>query len=1167
MKKKTPILILCIITFAFVCTFFASRAISKYVTDKTALWGEETEINYTVNSVFQVRTQQELFEAINQGYSYIQLDKEIENPLIVTQKAETLDSDLILDLNGIEIQRNGYEPILNIKEGVRLTVVDTSEEQTGGLYNPVGSVFNVVGGTLTVVTGTFESGPRYSEYYSYNTYVLHHEGTTKRTLVEDEPQKVVYTASSENGAAVETTVLAPIIKSYPTKTGEITYNHGNLYFDREVSKGDVTINADTYCYYRTNEDHSVDDDDLTAADWNYCYYVNRDDFSYYAATLAATDNKDDYVHVTIYGYENTIKQAEGKSEQKNYYAAVQMQSGSLEVQKGEFFSYFGVDKTACVNAVGGSITVKKGNFSSRIPDATYYSSNSVTVKEKDSLAFNTQYFSNYVWASTALDSTSYPDGARAQKGESYCILNGGDAKVALGDGEFYSSNSNIISMSGGDLSVAGGKFTKKTVNYAAADDDKVNVAVNDKLSAISIEDGNLKIISANYSVIGKKTTGIYIKKGTLTVENSAFTVEGEKSNGIYSSINTLDGFKIIDTGFVVKGDNATGVYSENGRVNLTATSSASISSASIIINGDESYGVHVGSGGSVSSENYSYKLSGDNSRGIYSEAGQVIFNKGSISLESDVTCYGVYAASDKLLTIDLINAEINVGYKADGGGAKSGTVAASAGVFLSSSDKDSYVHLNGANIYSFELGIVSNGGSVEMSGKGEIKTNMASAVAIRGGSVKFSDNSEYTTTSRNTTLTSSANVYAMTFPVKNSAGVIEDVNYVNTDGIYVNGGSFTSNGKLTVMHTGLQNSQDDSNGNTYNYNSLTVTSYAVRVLGGKVTITQANITAIQGGGVYAGKTSVTGAEQTGDITLGVKNDTSKTITVETQGALVGESYDAIGRFVSDGWKSYKSITGGHAIELNGGNITVYGGTYTAMFGNGVYANGNGNIEVYGGTFNGYMKKHDATGSGSYTDITGKSGPSAYYGLKVVGGAVVNIYGGIFDGGNGGAFVTGVTSLNKDATTINSSQTAHVYIYEGTFGNAQGEDSFNVYDDAIVVFGAGNEDYFGTGATAVTYKDAIVLHAHNAPIAVNPMTQNKKSVIQSQVYVYYGTYNCYASGKSEATYLDNIVKASDCGTFYKTYNKKLGYVTTYVENHAMDGDQNNESVVFYPFGVE
>lgn len=248
-----------ILAFVFLTSLIVGTTLSKYVTDENAPFGDDENINYSVNSVFVVKTQDELFEAINQGYTYVQLDKNIENPLIVTQKAETLDSDLILDLNGIEIQRNGYDPILNIKSGVRLTVVDTSSEQTGGLYNPVGSVFNIVGGTLTIVTGTFESGPRYSEYYSYNNGVLNSDvnSLTKRTTVEKTAQTVKYYYKNAAGTAFvldESVNEAPIIRSYPTKTGEIEYNHGNLYFDEKVTLGDLTVNPDTYCYYRTSED-------------------------------------------------------------------------------------------------------------------------------------------------------------------------------------------------------------------------------------------------------------------------------------------------------------------------------------------------------------------------------------------------------------------------------------------------------------------------------------------------------------------------------------------------------------------------------------------------------------------------------------------------------------------------------------------------------------------------------------------------------------------------------------------------------------------------------------------------------------------------------------------------------------------------------------------------
>lgn len=1280
-----------ILAFVFLTSLIIGTTLSKYVTDENAHFGDDANIDYSVNSVFVVKTQDELFEAINQGYTYVQLDKDIENPLIVTQKAETLDSDLILDLNGIEIQRNGYDPILNIKGGVRLTVVDTSTEQTGGLYNPVGSVFNIIGGTLTIVTGTFESGPRYSEYYSYNNGVLNSDenSLTKRTTVEDTPQSVKFFRKNAAGTTFvqDTNVQkAPIIRSYPTKTGGIEYNHGNLYFDEQVTLGDVTVYPDTYCYYRTSEDTAKDATDVSMADWCYTYVVTANDYSYVGNQIPAGANVSDYVEVTIYGYENVIKQASDKPNASEYHAAIQMTSGVLDVQSGSFYQYFGVPTTACVNSQGGEINVKQGNFSVRVPDATHYTANQVAVKEDDEKAFGTSYFTNFKWC----DDIDYHDesgafiGSRAKKGESYCILNGGAAKVTMGTGKAYASNNNVISMKNGSLTVSGGTFTKKMVNYSGSTD----LAANPKLSAISMDDGTLKVSNANCDVKGDGTAGILINAGTLSVEASAFGVTGSAVSGIYSTINSNDGFKVKDTAFTITGENAVGIYSKNGRVNLSADKSPEI-----IITGDDSYGIlveaggsvvsdnydyeivganalgiraektangikvsngkmtikgsgsfgiksyfqtsdtvglasddiegrftvsdfsidmpedgtqsysdqtgiysengtisltsksnslisidgtsakgiHVGHGGSVASQGYSYAFGGDNSYGIYAEAGIVSLSGGSVNLSSNKTCYGVYAeSSTEILKILLQSVTVNVGYVNGTASAKSGTVAASAGVFLSSSVADSFVRLDGATVKSFEVGVVSNGGSVTMTGEGEIATNMASSVAIHGGNVTFEKDSKYTLTSKNTTTAGGNNVYTMTLPVR-QGNMLSATEYANTDGVYVNGGSFTSYGDLTVEHTGLRNSTSDPNRNTYNYNSLVVTSYAVRVLGGDVNIEQAKITAVIGGGVYAGKTSVSGVEQTGNITLGKDGVSDKTITVETKGALVGDVYNAIGRSISDGWKSYKSITGGHAIELNGGDITVYYGTYTAQFGNGVYANGNGEIKVYGGTFNGYMKRHEAIGSTSYTNINGKSGPSAYYGLKVVGGANVNIYDGVFDGGNGGGFVTGVTELtmSNNTTSIRSSATAHVYIYKGTFGHEAvsgtgnaSEDSFNVYDDAIVVFGAGGSDYFGSNTTIGTYKNAIALHANNAPIAVNAMTQNQNSVIKSEIYVYYGTYNCYGNGKTEATYLDNFVSNSGRGTFYKTYNKSLGYVATYLASHTMHGDEKNTTVVFY-----
>lgn len=1126
MKKKISSLFLCLIMLALICACFVSQGLAKYVTDKSALWGDEQEVNYTVNSVFTVRSQDELFAAINQGYSYIQLDKDIENPLIVTQKAETLDSDLILDLNGIEIQRNGYEPILNIKDGVRLTVVDTSKEQTGGLYNPVGSVFNIVGGTLTVVTGKFESGPRYSEYYSYNTDVLYNGGNTKRTLVEDEPQNVVFTDTSKG------ITKAPIIKSYPTKTGEITYNHGNLYFDQAVTKGDFTIAADTYCYYRTNEESSIDASDIAAADWNYSYYVKKNDFSYYAATLAATDNEDDYTHITIYGYENTIKNAESIDEQKDYYAAVQMQSGALEVQKGEFFSYFGVDTTACVNAVGGSITVKRGNFSSRIPDASSYSQNSITVKESDSLAFDAKYFSNFVWSSDTL----------TKKGEGYCILNGGKANVTLGQGTFYSSNNNIISMSGGVLNVGGGKFTKRNTIALTSGIAENN---NAKTAAIYMVDGVLDVTNAEYIVYGDYTTGIYMEDGALEISESSYALSGDNTHGIYSKVSGLGQFTLKNTPFTMTdGNNQVGIYAEKGGVRLSATADTLIK-----LSGSYGKGIYVAGGGAVEIDGYDFTLNGygssaiysaggsvtvqngaytlteDESAGIYSSGGKISVTDTEIVLTSNISCYGIYAVSETNvndLDITLNRASLSIGYDSNNG--KSGTVVSSIGVFLDTKNVNDTVTLSDTDIYCYEVGVALSGGSLNIDGTGEIITKYASAIVVFEGDLQFEKTSAYTITSSTTNNTSVTNSYEITIPLSNGT-----LAYDNHDGVYVSGGNFVVKGSLTLSHTGLYNDVS-----TYtHYNNLTIASYAVRVVGGSVSLMPVStdctidITANIGGGVYC---------SLGTIVLGNENFSRSSINdcvkVSTTGTQTSGAIHGVASSGGQGWNIPKTQTGGPAIELNGGNIYVYNGTYTAAYCDAVLAKipySESSIEAVITIKNGYFE-------GNMGGATGYSGPAASYGVKVIGGATVKIDGGEFYGTAGGASVTGISNF----TSVNdySGNWAKVYVSAGTFATSENTDGFMVFDMAKVVLGCSTNESDMTNS-------AIVINASLCPISVNRLNLSGSMTAQaSYVYIYYGTYN----GGQSVCWNENTF------SYIKMYNKHLG--NSAVGGKLSYGDQIN-----------
>ena len=524
------------------------------------------------------------------------------------------------------------------------------------------------------------------------------------------------------------------------------------------------------------------------------------------------------------------------------------QSGRLEVQSGAFYTYFGVPTTACVNASGGTIDVTRGNFSCRIPSATDILYDGISQKEDPANAFLADYFSNFEWSSE-------PDGARAAQGKSYCILNGNDASVLVGTGNFYASNNNIVSMVNGTLKIDGGRFTKNnTVSLGAADvsgaaiymhagDLTVRNAIytigetnGNYNSAIYMLAGNLNINNSSYTVTGDHAVGIMMENGHLTVENSTYTLNGSNTYGIYSTVSGTGNFNLRDTAFVMAGgDDQTGIYAEKGQVSLISTGAAS----TVSLSGASGHGIRVANGGSVYSENYNYTLAGAQSYGISSEGGTVEIKGGNVTLASNDTCYGVYAVSTDaaLFNISLSDAYIHVGY---GGAARSGTVNASFGVYLATSNNANRVTLTNTNIDCHEIALGVAGGSLTLNGTGSIRTEKASAVAVAGGSVSFAAGSSYTITSRNTTSAATVNSYNLRLPYL-SGGTLIPVSYPNTDGIYVQGGSFESYGNLNLTHTGLLNPIGYAD-----YTQATVTSYAVRVAGGDVTVRRGSITALVG---------------------------------------------------------------------------------------------------------------------------------------------------------------------------------------------------------------------------------------------------------------------------------------------------------------------------------
>lgn len=1156
----------------------ASPTVARYISTTPAPFNDNGVIkeymDFTVNTVFIVNNQNELFGAVNQGYAYIQVSDSLTNPFVITQMAKDLTTDLIIDLNGAELYRHGDDAVFTIKEGVRLTITDTSESQRGCLYNPTGTVLNIEGGALTVVSGKFECGPRYSEYYTYNNNILSTK-SHKRTIVDTEAHMVTFykrdTAYETPDATFTRSYIdAPIIIAYDTLYDGKNHHHGNVYFDWEVQIGNsFKIEDDTYCYYTTNEDESYDImfHNAYKADWYYTYYVSNEGYRY-----VSTPDEDD-IEVTIYGYENVIERVENIDDpnnidapSNNFVGAIKMSGGVFDILYGDFYNYFGVNTTACIDMVGGELIIKEGQFSTRIPNADTHAHNLVDAKEDDAAAFDPfDYFNDFHWGKEDFGPSDpnyeiYKDGIRAHKGEGYGILTSGDAKISITNGNFAASNNNLIHMQSGRLDIGGGNFLKKNTNMLS------DYQHND--TTIFMHDGELNIGEANYTVYGDYARMIRMIDGKLDINGASCIIHGDYSYAVYSTIPG-ENLTLTDIKFDMytrnNGGRLTGIYSmksENSEAGKVTVKTSPGDESYINIRGDGSVGIRT-DGGGVYSQGCNYIIDGNNSAGIYAREGKIQIDGGKIDMIDNVNCYGIYAiglSENTDLDINVSHAHIDVGYIDTDTPPETTFIENKAciGVFLASANPNSRVTLNNTNIYSYELGVALSGGNLTITGSNStpnyIMTNRASAVAVSNGDLIFAEGGTYNLTSYNTTSADIVNTYEMTVPYldyENGAYLIKNALYRNTDGVYVNGGSVTTLGNVNITHTGLINDIDSWE----YYDDIKMTSYAVRVFGGEVNITRGTITAHVGGGVCC---------DGGDVTLGTPTSALSDITITTTGSTIDNTrwvpvYSGTNSKPDASWARYKTFTGGNAVEINGGSLVAYNGTYTAAYGDGIVLN----VPEYTGVGErATVKIYDGVYTGNMTNEQGgdRSGPGACYGLKVYGPAIIDIYNGKFNGKGGGACVSGIYDYSVSGTTqnikYNNNYKAEVYIYEGIFGSASATDGFMIYDCSKIIFGAYSaEQYAEKIAAGKKPLEMIKIESSLAPFSINWITFTPPAEPKnSDVAVYYGAYNGSFAGWNKDDRASRVL----------FYNKNLN-IATYNDSgnyQASVQNQGNNTAVYY-----
>ena len=1235
-ERKRNILLSIFLSLLIVTLMSFSLTQARYSKEPESGSDISGDIDFVVSQSIVIESVDDFFTAIENGYTNIQISDEVDNPLVISGGVADVNSDLTIDLNGHEIQRNNREPMLDIQEGVRLTITDS--KGGGGFYNPVGSVLRISGGTLTVTNGLFESGPRNgvsmaeadgkaehaSEYATgsgsvYSTPVGASASGSK-SVIYYEKSGTSYTA----GASASMPILDPYVEDSKVNEGRFVVN-GNMYFENDATVGGCQISADTYLYY-TLEGDNIDNTTIAtdgSADFYYEYYVTQDENTG-NVTYAGNSAGENTILVTIYGYKNAKGAANPDGTEIPDYAAIQMQSGNIYVRGGGYTSYFGKNNTYCVYATGGNMAVENGTFEAHgngtcVNMAIINAGGAGDSEESLRIAHGSFY-------SQVGNTIGVAAGNMRVTGGSF------HKDASAGAGGTAGANNAIISISGGSLVVAGTADGKVTFDLKGSYMYGIESSAESRVGAAATraDAGQVTVTNANFtfnggSNAGGKTAyttnyGIYAQTGTVTADGCVFRLPDENSRGISIESGAVNvggaGGNALSSGldtntysyfYIDESLGGFGVYADteqqNGSSNTSASSenvAVNIGAAQIFVgqsktvdptDTDISYnfvngaGVYMNAGGEnseITLGNVLIIASGNCTSGIYVANGKVTQKSDKklvvitgaaangyisggtefrdIDDESNygVTVkYGVRSITDLISEGRIVNKGVQYTYGVYGGGgtvtlgnvyaAVYGTKAAG----ILTEHENSSVAVNGTLAMRAEgpqgtsitvSGISTESGDITLSKGADIEVGYGLGITARGGSVTFASGTAAGANSVNITTKDATAVYinngTLTIGSDGNDGDHITANIVSTitegaswttppsgtqgkvsnqfDGVYVQGGSLMSYGTFNVTHTGLSN-------NSYStFDGLVVKSYAVRVAApekatAQVVILEGSIVNTVGGGLYVSGDAVTGTSgttYTAQVTLGTEDmddslaeGATSALQIGTTGDTEGNSYHDIEDAASN-WAFKENVTGGHAVEVVGGQLTVWGGKFNSAFGNGILVSG-GLVNIDDGKFIG----SDVYGNKDDQD-SAMPGAGASYGFKLYGGTV-NIYGGTFGNpeakegiyGGSGAFVMGTSSR------------ATANIYAGKFA-VNGTAGVSVYQNVDVYFG-------GSSAGADSSYGSPSLSANSAAITVEVHTD---SSAKSSVTIYDGIFEggengiWYGEADTELKILDGTFKA-------------------------------------------
>lgn len=787
-SKGFEIAIYALMAALIVSLFTVSLTYGRYADEIESSGSDyDSNIEYIVSEQVEVHNMEEFIGAIENGYSNVYIADDADEEIIITTGVTDVSVDLIINLNGHTVVRNNRDPILNVQDGIRLTVTDTSTKKTGSFYNPVGSVLQISGGTLTVTGGLFESGPRKEEY-----------GAASGTVNAE-----VFVKSGNEYVSEGTTGM-------PDLTGDTT----GIYYENEIL-GNKHVLRDTYLYY---SEISPSDDVSVKAE------RGSADF-YYEYTSGGTRK-------IIFGY-NKVKDimSEPGSDYPSF-AAVDIDDGNMYSRGGEYHSYFGVETAYGIDAAGGYMAVEDGTFSA-IEAGTCIRCDYAAVDNYAEVAD-----SEYLRISGGTYNSQWGNTVEVTSGK--LVLENGifikDATNNDGDGK-WSAAIRLIggAIDGTEALAPEFKITGNNVYGIYADGN----------------DSSIDIKNPTFTFNGTAATGVYSSAGEITVASGTFNMNGANENhGVHATGDatiTLTGTKvyvkgtnssgvrseggaikaenltvIVTIGENQKNINTTAISSEGGDITLTGKTEITSDALGITARrGNINIGEIDENGSAVGS----MTLITYRGTAVYLNGGNLNLNASSVNIESKIVGNCVWGVENATAP-----------YSYDGIRIEGGSLVSNADTtFTLTHTGVEGVTYNSTDFYEINRTFVSISYAIRVTGAKEVTLPDGSVKNDVGGGIKV--------TLPNGTVTNSVGggIYVSGGTVILGKKVTPEEADADQDGFTV---SATGDGRASNF---IKPTGDEAD--NWNYKTPTSGGNAVEVRGGNLTINSGSYTAAQGNGI------------------------------------------------------------------------------------------------------------------------------------------------------------------------------------------------------------------------------------------------------------------------------------------------------------------------------